>query len=110
MSGVAKINLEDSQVKLIGPQSVIGRSIVVYQGPDDFGKVGSVPPPPPTAAPGRRLRHRWSGRVTPLRGRIRVGARTLRPQPPPAAARPPALSALRTLQCRRPIACILPAC
>lgn len=48
VSGVAKINMEDAQVKLIGPQSVIGRSVVVYHGPDDFGKVQpSVPTPRP---------------------------------------------------------------
>ena len=34
------MNISDSLVKLIGPQSVIGRSIVVYSGEDDLGKGG----------------------------------------------------------------------
>ena len=38
--GKASINITDQLVKLIGPQSVIGRSIVVYSGEDDMGKGG----------------------------------------------------------------------
>ena len=38
--GKASVNISDSLVKLIGPQSVIGRSIVVYSGEDDLGKGG----------------------------------------------------------------------
>lgn len=51
--GVAKVHIEDLHVKLIGPLSVIGRSIVVYEGEDDLGKVrapaaaSAVPPSRP---------------------------------------------------------------
>jgi Cu-Zn family superoxide dismutase len=38
--GKANVNITDQLVKLIGPQSVIGRSIVVYSGEDDMGKGG----------------------------------------------------------------------
>ena len=38
--GVAQVNLEDLLVKLIGPHSVIGRSIVLKSGEDDLGKGG----------------------------------------------------------------------
>ena len=38
--GTARVQLEDSQVKLIGPLSVIGRSFVLYEGEDDLGKGG----------------------------------------------------------------------
>ena len=38
--GVANVNIEDRQVKLIGPHSVIGRSIVVKAGEDDLGRGG----------------------------------------------------------------------
>lgn len=38
--GTAKVHLEDKLVKLIGPHSVIGRSIVVHEGEDDLGKGG----------------------------------------------------------------------
>ncbi|KAK8797153.1 hypothetical protein WA158_004363 [Blastocystis sp. Blastoise] len=34
-------NFEDKYVKLIGPQSVIGRSIIIYTQPDDLGKGGN---------------------------------------------------------------------
>ena len=39
-SGVANVNIEDRQVKLIGPHSVIGRSIVIKSNEDDLGKGG----------------------------------------------------------------------
>lgn len=39
-SGVATIKIEDSMVKIFGPQSVIGRSIVIYAGADDSGRGG----------------------------------------------------------------------
>jgi Cu-Zn family superoxide dismutase len=39
-NGVAKIKITDSQVKLIGPLSVIGRTIVVHSGEDDLGLGG----------------------------------------------------------------------
>lgn len=38
--GVAEVKIEDSMVKLYGPHSVIGRSIVIYGGEDDGGKGG----------------------------------------------------------------------
>ena len=39
--GVANIALEDRQVKLIGPHSVIGRSIIVKSSYDDLGRGGN---------------------------------------------------------------------
>ena len=38
-AGVCKVHLEDRMVRLIGPHSVIGRSIVVTAGEDDLGRV-----------------------------------------------------------------------
>ena len=38
--GVAKVDISDNLVKLIGPQSVIGRSIAVHASEDDLGKGG----------------------------------------------------------------------
>ena len=38
--GLAHINIEDRQVKLIGPHSVIGRSIIVKSDMDDLGRGG----------------------------------------------------------------------
>lgn len=35
----ATLHLEDTHVQVIGPYSVIGRSILVYENPDDLGKV-----------------------------------------------------------------------
>ena len=37
-SGECKVTIEDRIVKLIGPHSVIGRSIVVKAGEDDLGR------------------------------------------------------------------------
>jgi superoxide dismutase, Cu-Zn family len=39
-SGVAVINITDPKVQLLGPHSVIGRSIVIYAGADDMGRGG----------------------------------------------------------------------
>ena len=39
-SGSATVALTDPQVQLLGPHSVIGRSIVVYAGEDDQGRGG----------------------------------------------------------------------
>merc|ERR1712087_858205 len=39
-SGVAQVHIEDTSVKLIGPHSVIGRSIIVKEGEDDLGRGG----------------------------------------------------------------------
>ena len=36
--GTCLIEMEDSLVKLIGPHSIIGRSIVVFGGEDDLSK------------------------------------------------------------------------
>jgi Cu-Zn family superoxide dismutase len=38
--GVASISLEDRQVKLIGPHSIIGRCILVKSNEDDLGRGG----------------------------------------------------------------------
>ena len=38
--GVANVNIEDRLVKLIGPHSIIGRSIVVKSSEDDLGRGG----------------------------------------------------------------------
>ncbi|CEG35377.1 superoxide dismutase [Plasmopara halstedii] len=39
-NGNVQVHIEDKLVKLIGPHSIIGRSIVVYEGEDDLGKGG----------------------------------------------------------------------
>lgn len=39
-SGVANINIEDRLVKLIGPHSIIGRSLVLKSNEDDLGRGG----------------------------------------------------------------------
>mmetsp|Transcript_109072 Transcript_109072/g.307472 ORF Transcript_109072/g.307472 Transcript_109072/m.307472 type:complete len:154 (+) Transcript_109072:23-484(+) len=39
-SGVASVNIEDRLVKLIGPHSIIGRSIVIKSNEDDLGRGG----------------------------------------------------------------------
>jgi len=39
-NGNAKGSVEDSHIKLIGAQSVIGRTVVVHGGTDDLGKGG----------------------------------------------------------------------
>eukprot|EP01039_Chlorochromonas_danica_P008283 gene8284-9133_t len=39
-SGIANVNIEDRLVKLIGPHSIIGRSIIVKEGEDDLGRGG----------------------------------------------------------------------
>lgn len=39
-AGVARGRIEDAQVKLIGPHSVVGRTVVVHAGTDDLGLGG----------------------------------------------------------------------
>lgn len=39
--GNGKGSIKDSLVKLIGPQSVLGRTVVVHSGTDDLGKGGN---------------------------------------------------------------------
>lgn len=41
-AGVATVNIEDKHIKLIGPLSIIGRSIVVFERPDDQGRGGEA--------------------------------------------------------------------
>ena len=38
--GECNVAIRDNLVKLIGPFSVIGRSLVLFSGEDDFGKGG----------------------------------------------------------------------
>mmetsp|Transcript_10322 Transcript_10322/g.39073 ORF Transcript_10322/g.39073 Transcript_10322/m.39073 type:complete len:157 (-) Transcript_10322:510-980(-) len=38
--GLAEVQIEDRQVKLIGPHSIIGRSLVITAGEDDLGRGG----------------------------------------------------------------------
>jgi Cu-Zn family superoxide dismutase len=40
-AGVAKGTIQDKYIKLIGPESVIGRMVVVHAGEDDLGKGGN---------------------------------------------------------------------
>uniref|UniRef100_Q4JKA6 Superoxide dismutase [Cu-Zn] n=1 Tax=Rheum australe TaxID=284363 RepID=Q4JKA6_RHEAU len=38
--GTAAVNVVDSQIPLVGPNSIIGRAVVVHADPDDLGKGG----------------------------------------------------------------------
>lgn len=38
--GIAKISVKDVQIPLSGPDSIIGRAVVVHADPDDLGKGG----------------------------------------------------------------------
>lgn len=40
-SGVAKGSKTDSLIKLLGPDSILGRTVVVHAGQDDLGKGGN---------------------------------------------------------------------
>jgi len=42
LSGVANISVTDSQIPLTGPNSIIGRAVVVHADPDDLGKGNDV--------------------------------------------------------------------
>ncbi|CAI0384791.1 unnamed protein product, partial [Linum tenue] len=39
-AGVAEISIEDTQIPLAGPNSILGRAVVVHADPDDLGKGG----------------------------------------------------------------------
>ena len=39
-SGSSTIHIVDTKTQLIGPHSIIGRSIVIYAGADDMGRGG----------------------------------------------------------------------
>lgn len=39
-TGLAKGKIEDKFIKLIGPCSILGRTVVVHSGTDDLGKGG----------------------------------------------------------------------
>lgn len=39
-NGVAKGSFQDNLIKLLGPTSVVGRSVVIHAGTDDLGKGG----------------------------------------------------------------------
>jgi Cu-Zn family superoxide dismutase len=41
-SGVATVKIEDAMVKIFGPHSVIGRSVVICAGADDQGRGGQA--------------------------------------------------------------------
>lgn len=38
--GIAKISINDKQISLTGPNSIVGRTVVVHADPDDLGKGG----------------------------------------------------------------------
>jgi superoxide dismutase, Cu-Zn family len=39
-NGTSVINIVDTKLQLIGPHSIVGRSIVLYAGADDMGRGG----------------------------------------------------------------------
>lgn len=53
-SGVAKVNISDRLVTLVGENSVVGRAVVVHAGEDDLGQ-GGFPDSKTTGHAGGRL-------------------------------------------------------
>ena len=41
-SGLAKIDITDQVISLVGPNSIVGRSMVVHADKDDYGKGGHL--------------------------------------------------------------------
>ena len=51
---VAKFNFQDSLIRLTGPTSIIGRSVVVHEKEDDLGR-GNAPDSKKTGNAGGRV-------------------------------------------------------
>jgi superoxide dismutase, Cu-Zn family len=39
-TGVANVHIVDKSIQLLGPHSIVGRSIIIYAGEDDLGRGG----------------------------------------------------------------------
>lgn len=61
-NGKANINMVDPLIKLIGPYSIIGRSIIIHEGTDDLG-LGSFPDSKTTGHSGARAFYGIVGRL-----------------------------------------------
>jgi len=40
-NGSARVYISDYRITLCGPNSIIGRAVVIHSGPDDFGRGGT---------------------------------------------------------------------